>query len=348
MSDVISKNDLLRLVDQWLAEGKRVIGPVKMGDGVILYAPVAVSGQLVLDGFVHPANSIKEAVFPRSETIYTYTFNGQEIELSDVEPDCTECIVIGARPCDAASLPILDHLFNWDYQDKFYNARRAATTVVTLACTEYDDDCFCTSVGLGPAANQGSDAMLSSAPDGAHGTCVFEVRALTDKGQALFGGKTGGKTSAAEIKVPISDGPAKKFDTVDIETFLKNNYESEAWRDITMRCLGCGACAYNCPTCHCFDIVDEGDAAGGRRVKNWDSCQFGQFTVHASGHNPRAVQAQRQRQRIQHKFRIYPEKFGAILCTGCGTCTRNCPVGLGVLNTLEAIAAIARASIEVK
>lgn len=338
MSDVISKDDLLRLVDQWLAEGKRVLGPVKAGDGVILYAPLAASSQLVLDGFVHAANSIKEAVFPRSETIYTYKFNGHEIELSDVDPDCTQCIVIGARPCDAASLPVLDHLFNWDYKDKFYNARRAATTVVTLACTEYDDDCFCTTVGLGPASEQGSDAMLIKAPDGR-----YEVRMLTDKGTALFNGKT---TSAPEIKVPISDGPAKKFDTVDIETFLKNNYESDAWRDITMRCLGCGACAYNCPTCHCFDIVDEGDAAGGRRVKNWDSCQFGQFTVHASGHNPRAVQAQRQRQRIQHKFRIYPEKFGAILCTGCGTCTRNCPVSLGVLNTLEAIAVIAASAHE--
>ena len=41
------------------------------------------------------------------------------------------------------------------------------------------------------------------------------------------------------------------------------------------------------------------------------------------------MQAQRQRQRIYHKFHIYPEKFGAVLCTGCGNCTRNCPVGPG-------------------
>lgn len=334
MSDAISREDLLRLVDQWLGDGKRVLGPVKAGEGVVQYAPLSGSGELMLEGFIHPANSIKEAVFPRSEVIYTYTFNGQDIELNDVEPDATECVVIGARPCDAASLPILDHVFNWDYKDKFYNARRAATTVVSLACTETDDECFCTSVGLGPAAEQGSDAMLLKGEGG-----DFEVRALTDKGKALFSGKTAEKT----VSVPIGDGPAKKFDTVDIETFLKENYESEAWRDITMRCLGCGACAYNCPTCHCFDIVDEGDATGGRRVKNWDACQFGQFTVHASGHNPRAVQAQRQRQRIQHKFRIYPEKFGAILCTGCGTCTRNCPVGLGVLNVLEAISAMKEA-----
>ena len=70
----------------------------------------------------------------------------------------------------------------------------------------------------------------------------------------------------------------------------------------------CGACAYTCPTCHCFDIADEGNPRGWARVKNWESCQFSLFTAHASGHNPR--ESQPQRQRIFHKFRIYPEKFG--------------------------------------
>jgi ferredoxin len=61
------------------------------------------------------------------------------------------------------------------------------------------------------------------------------------------------------------------------------------------------------------------------------------FTLHASGHNPRPNQPSRQRQRIDHKFHVYPEKFGEILCTGCGNCTRNCPVGMGVLSVLAEI-----------
>ena len=86
-------------------------------------------------------------------------------------------------------------------------------------------------------------------------------------------------------------------------------------------------------------MVDEGNASAGHRVRNWDACQFAMFTLHASGHNPRNVQSQRQRQRIHHKFQIYPEKFGEVLCTGCGNCTRNCPAGLGVLSVLKTIAA---------
>jgi ferredoxin len=40
---------------------------------------------------------------------------------------------------------------------------------------------------------------------------------------------------------------------------------------------------------------------------------------------------------VLHKFSIYPEKFGEILCTGCGNCTRNCPARLGMLTLLTGI-----------
>ena len=104
-----------------------------------------------------------------------------------------------------------------------------------------------------------------------------------------------------------------------------------------LACVGCGACAYSCPACHCFDMVDEGNGREGVRARNWDACQFAMFTLHASGHNPRASQGARQRQRIYHKFVMYPEKFDEILCTGCGNCARNCPVGLGVLPVVREI-----------
>jgi hypothetical protein len=50
-------------------------------------------------------------------------------------------------------------------------------------------------------------------------------------------------------------------------------------------------------------------------MKNWDACQFGMFTVHGSGHNPRDTQPKRYRQRIAHKFKYYHDKFDEILCT---------------------------------
>ncbi|MDR1052934.1 MAG: 4Fe-4S dicluster domain-containing protein, partial [Planctomycetaceae bacterium] len=70
------------------------------------------------------------------------------------------------------------------------------------------------------------------------------------------------------------------------------------------------------------------------------------FTLHASGHNPRGNQSSRQRNRIQHKFRIYPDKFGSILCTGCGNCARECSANLGVLPYVELLDKKSKAAAE--
>jgi ferredoxin len=161
----------------------------------------------------------------------------------------------------------------------------------------------------------------------------YEVRTLTEKGSALFAGHT----HASDQVGLAGPGPQPVLDPDAVGTFLRTHFEDPRWARWSARCLGCGACACTCPTCHCFDMVDEGGAAGGAKVRNWDACQHALFTLHASGHNPRGTQWQRQRQRVYHKFHIYPQKFGAILCTGCGNCTRNCPVQLGLLPVLNEI-----------
>jgi ferredoxin len=310
-----------------MAQGKTVAGPVQVQAGLISYAKLDSADQLVLEGFIRPANSAKEFVFPRHETLCRYQMQGNKLELASAVEELPAQVLLGVRPCDAASFPILDHVFNWDFHDDGYNRRREATTVVTLACGAHDDSCFCTSVGLGPQSERGSDALLFDLGD------AYEVRCLTDKGRALFAGKT---QTSERVAAP-NLGPEPVLHPERIKQFVDQQFTHALWQEATLACLGCGACAYNCPTCHCFDIVDEGNTQRGERVRNWDSCQFAPFTLHASGHNPRPDQGARQRQRVLHKFSIYPEKFGEILCTGCGNCTRNCPEGLGILTLLKEI-----------
>lgn len=332
MSELISRAGLLDLVSQWLDDGRRVVGPVAQGKGragVARFSELTDPAQLLLEGFIHPANTAKEYVLPKSEQLYDYVRAGKGVELREPEEPPRPTILIGCRPCDAAAFPVLDAVMNWDYRDSQYNQRRAALTVITLACTTWDEHCFCTSVNLGPAAERGSDALLLELPGGS-----YEVRLLTDAGRQALSGRL---ESGDRVATPPA-GPAPAVDLASTRRALEEGFDHPVWAEVGLRCIGCGSCTYTCPVCHCFDIVDEAHGAAGCRVRNWDSCQFAGFTLHASGHNPRQNQAARQRQRLTHKFVIYPEKFGDVLCTGCGNCYRNCPVNLGVLEVLRAVA----------
>jgi ferredoxin len=130
-----------------------------------------------------------------------------------------------------------------------------------------------------------------------------------------------------------ADPPAAvpvRFDAKAVTEWCAGNFESPLWREVSLGCLGCGACAYCCPTCHCFDIQDEATRTESVRLRNWDTCGLGLFTLHASGHNPRPDQASRWRQRVMHKFSYFVEKFGILACTGCGRCGRICPGGMAI------------------
>lgn len=155
--------------------------------------------------------------------------------------------------------------------------------------------------------------------------------ALVASHQALFGESGNAEPMAAAVP------SAEAFDLKKIKAWLDEHFEDPYWETIATRCAGCGVCAFVCPACHCFDIVDEGTEKKGSRRKSWDACGFRKFTQHASGHNPRDLQPKRYRNRIMHKFKYYEDKFGQTLCTGCGRCIRACPVGIDIAAVLSDI-----------
>ena len=138
--------------------------------------------------------------------------------------------------------------------------------------------------------------------------------------------------AAAEAKlVPIKiDGLSDK---------LGELFDAPIWEAIGERCVGCGTCTYLCPTCHCFGIYDEKAGENVQRIRTQDACMFPQFTVEASGHNPRATQGARVRQRVMHKFSYTVDNVGETFCVGCGRCVSHCPVNIDIREILEEVAA---------
>lgn len=302
--------------------GYLVIAPIA-DEGKVRFAQWPLSGKIETGAF--PCNSIKDFLFPKSEVIARYSLDGDSFQIEKAEPENRKTVFLCVRPCDLAALKALDALFNWDFKDELYNSRRAALTVVSLTCPVADEHCFCTSVGVKPDSASGADAALGFAAGGRK----FLLEAFTEKGRDVV-------EAAGEFLLPQTASPDAaaqvpvRFDAKAVTAWLNDNFESPVWEAISLACLGCGACAYACPTCHCFDIQDEGNYKKSVRVRNWDSCGFSLFTLHAGGHNPRPEQSARFRQRVMHKFRYFPDRFGMLLCTGCGRCARVCQAGISM------------------
>jgi sulfhydrogenase subunit beta (sulfur reductase) len=117
------------------------------------------------------------------------------------------------------------------------------------------------------------------------------------------------------------------------------NFNSTMWQDVGRRCVACGNCTAVCPTCYCFDIMDEIDLSfnEGMRYRIWNSCQMDDFAKVAGNEDFRKGRDARQRHRYYRKFKYPVDKFNRYFCTGCGRCTRNCMAEIKLVETVNSL-----------
>lgn len=282
----------------------------------------------------------RESVLPESEILLEYKKVRNPQDLNDrilgveVNIKSTPTVIFACRPCDARGIDCLDKPYMRGlFKDPYYAARRDNLVIISLTCNSGCETCFCHWLGGGPTSPIGSDILMTSVEGG------YILQAVTQKGEALIeeAALEDGSDKAAEmfaVRKKAWETLLPAPDMTGAPKSLKKIFSNEEfWTEWTNRCISCGACTYFCPTCYCFNITDEGEAAcekGGRRLRSWDNCMSARYTREASGHNPRPKKYERMRNRVSHKFWTFFENWGTWLCTGCGRCITNCPVHLDI------------------
>ena len=340
MDKILTKKSL----SKWLAklDSYRIFAPVKRED--LWNYEIVNRGEVTTD-YPNTVLSTKALIFPLSETFLKFEQNENGTpHIEEILPEEEETLILGVRPCDARGVAHMDKVFGGDYNDPYYWKRRNQTVLVGIACNEPPSpNCFCTSVDGSPHGKDGLDVLLTDMGE------KYYVQTFSKKGDKLVNAakslfvapKPKDKTDVEKLHKDASKKlPRQLKDTKKIPPKLKGMFDAELWDEESMSCIRCGICTYLCPTCHCFDINDEiisHSPIGGIRVRTWDNCQFPDFTMHSSGHNPRPDKASRLRQRIMHKFQYFVENFKNYQCIGCGRCISKCPVGIDIIDVLEKV-----------
>ena len=313
-------------------------------DGVWTCEPAAALKEIG-PGYPNTVQAPKKIVLPQRETLLEFATDDEgQPTVTERLPGKKPNLVFGVRPCDARALTLTDRVFGAGIKDPYYQGRRDRTVIVGLTCnTPPSSNCFCPTVGGSPHSTEGLDVLMTDLGDRYH------VEALTDRGKKIVEAAKGifKETTDKERgeKESIFKESEKKISrrVKGIEKIpgkLAGMFESPIWDREALSCIRCGICTYLCPACHCFDIADEVSSTSpvkGKRVRIWDTCQFPDFTMHSSGHNPRPDRASRLRQRVLHKFQYFVEHHQQYQCTGCGRCVSTCPVGIDIIDILDEV-----------
>ncbi len=246
---------------------------------------------------------LKKLFLPAREKLWSYQ-SGQF-----AAPEAPETIaVVGVPLCDLQALWYLDQVFA---EDPAYRERRAQSLVVGMPC-DPTPECRCQRE-LIPLAG---DLFLDQA----------RAWALSPAGEALL--RSCAASTAEEQPLPWPTLNAKAWRVLTEERF-HSAADDEIWAETAQACLSCGACSVVCPTCYCFDMLDESSVDGSvTRRRSWDNCFFAEYAKVAGGHDFRPGRANRLRFRMEHKFFGFGALHGQNACVGCGRCRKVCPVDI--------------------
>lgn len=337
----IDRDDLDQVLDIWNQDSS-VYVPVGKGRDIQLL-PLG-EGERTED-YINLTLPVKEMVFEQKEGLFKWTRDEEGISVEGLaHQHSKDRILFGVRACDTYGVAYTDRFYLGEFPDPNYKSRRAETTIIAVNCLRAGEHCFCTSVGTGVFSTVGHDLALT--PFDSH----YLVEVGTPKGQGLIDRAESFFTETHEgmlnekndLMKRVEESFPLKMDLTNLWDDMAKTFNADFWLDEANACIGCTGCTNVCPTCTCFNVVEENiDEDHGQRVRYWDSCQIDHFTRNAEHHNPRDA-VSRVRYRIYDKLKYIEERFGFKGCSGCGRCTDVCPTYISIIDIIGKIQEAAR------
>lgn len=339
---IIQKPEIFDLVAGFAKEYE-VIGPVEEG-GRFFFRDISTDcSRLAIDYDVTELPP-REYLLPPRQVLFEY--DTAQNSVTDVPDDSRRRVLFGVHPCDINGIEILDRVFlESRFNDPYYRSQRSQTLIVGVSCIPHDQ-CACYLWGTNDVKRD-CDMFLYDIGD------RYLVTINSIEAAEIFSASTSAREATVQdtnaLHVTLEAFHSKLRDrghpVNDLSLALDAGYDESFWDEVGSRCLSCSACAVVCPTCQCFDIVDESSLDGtfGERVRIWEGCTSPSFSVVTGGHDFRPTPDDRIKNRYYHKFLGYPARYGAVMCVGCGRCERACKADISprvILAEMGAISAV--------
>lgn len=330
---IVGKEEWAQFV-QTLCGNYKVFGPTSKGAG-FTFQEIKDAKDLRLDyqTTVLPPKKLLHQPF---ETMFHFTMDGN---VTHAHPEDDKQILLGVHPCDVHAIAILDKVYMDEYPDPHYKQKRGNTIIIAMNCTTVGETCFCSSLGTGPALEKGYDVLITDLGQ------QYLLEAGSEVGEKLLSdaGLQEAPDSALVEKYHRVNEIAKKVEknigTDGLAELLHENFRHPVWDKLAQECLACGSCTMVCPTCFCYNVIDQVDLdlQQGKRQRVWDSCMLLDFGEVAMGGNFRKDRDARIKQRMYHKLKYMYEQFGMPGCVGCGRCINACIKKIDLTKAVEEI-----------
>jgi len=336
---VLAKN-MLKKFEQELINKYHVVAPVKKGISNYVFSHITSTDEIA-EGYIPTVLPPKKFLMPQHETLLEFDLTyGQNMDASvSVQP----MVIYGIRTCDIAGIQCLNVVFSDRPKDLHYLIRKNEMMLIGVECSSKCDEFACCGLMNNYTPNGGYDLFLTELTD------VYYISVNTYEGEKIVSemgflhqAKEEHIAELKQYRLDKKDKFKKEIDVnlPDIPKIFERNQHSKIWEEIGEKCLSCANCTNVCPTCYCFDVLDDIDLnlTTGRRIRVWDSCQNEGFAKVAGGENFREERSARKRHRFNRKFKYPFDRYGRFFCTGCGRCSRTCMAGISLKDTIQALA----------